>query len=179
MFFRITRSGAKNLFSSSTLMIFGIGSMVNLVMSLVHTIRCWLMTICTSVYLILLAVAALCQSLARLAIQLGPWLWKYLKAEDRASFVIGEGDVFGTWGSEEDLIATDLIELHGKRKLECCARVRWGRIKEKTSKEILQESFDALGNSLEQKEVYKVEWEKVPCKQPGQKRLGTLGDYLL
>ena len=71
------------------------------------------------------------------------------------------------------------MERDGKRKLECCACVRWGRIKDKTSKEICQEASHALGNSLEQKEVYKVEWEKVHCKRPGQKRLGTLGDYLL
>ncbi|KAI5075761.1 hypothetical protein GOP47_0009837 [Adiantum capillus-veneris] len=45
--------------------------------------------------------------------KIAPCMYKYLKARDITYFVTGGGDVFGTWGSEEDLIVKDLIELHG------------------------------------------------------------------
>ncbi|MCO5575281.1 hypothetical protein L7F22_029081 [Adiantum nelumboides] len=68
--------------------------------------------------------------------KLAPWLYKYLQTGDRMQFVIGGGDVFGTWGSAEDLIVKDLIELHGHRSLKCCYHVRWGKIEKKTFEEI-------------------------------------------
>ncbi|MCO5562006.1 hypothetical protein L7F22_015632 [Adiantum nelumboides] len=99
--------------------------------------------------------------------KLAPWLYKYLKAGDRTQFVNKGGDVFGTWGSEVDLIVKDLIELHGHRSLECCYRVRWGKIEKKIFEEIQRKASDKVGDCPEQKEAYKVVWDTVFYKWPG------------
>lgn len=106
--------------------------------------------------------------------RLCPWLWNYLKAEDRYEFV-GTGDVFGTWGSEEDAMVRTLIEQHGWRCLNCCCGVRLGRIVQKSSIEKEKEKDDKVGDSQEEKEAFKVVWMSQPLfKRPGQSRLGTL-----
>lgn len=105
--------------------------------------------------------------------KLGPWLWNYLKAEDRNEFC-GIGDVFGTWSSEEDQQALTLVEEHGQKSLECCCGIRFGLTVEKTSTDKEKERRDIYGDQ-EAKEAFKVVWDPKPLyKRPGQSRLGTL-----